>query len=78
MFLVSLLLSSLFSLIQDHEYFFSFLQISDGVYGSIFFYTTAVHGLHVIVGSVLASICYYEHFCYRLLKNQYILLECTL
>lgn len=46
----------IFLVCQYLEYFFSPFSISDGVYGSVFFMATGLHGLHVIVG--FSALCY--------------------
>lgn len=46
----------IFLVCQYLEYFFSPFSISDGVYGSVFFMATGLHGLHVIIG--FSALCY--------------------
>lgn len=41
-----------FSCYQFLEYYFAPFDISDSVYGSIFYLATGFHGLHVIIGSI--------------------------
>jgi heme/copper-type cytochrome/quinol oxidase subunit 3 len=38
--------------LQGFEYFFAGFDISDSVFGSVFFIATGFHGFHVIVGSL--------------------------
>jgi len=40
----------LFLILQCKEFLYSFLNISDGMIGSIFYFTTGLHGAHVFFG----------------------------
>jgi len=68
-FVFTLFLAILFTLLQVGEYFNSPFNISDSVYGTVFYSLTGLHGLHVIIGSIFISICFYRfinlHFTTR-------------
>nr|ARH54317.1 cytochrome c oxidase subunit 3 [Curculionidae sp. 6 AH-2016] len=55
-----------FTLLQGFEYMEAPFTIADSIYGSTFFMTTGLHGLHVIIGSTFLFICltrlYLNHF----------------
>nr|AOY39674.1 cytochrome c oxidase subunit 3 [Scolytinae sp. BMNH 1040080] len=55
-----------FSFLQGFEYMEAPFSIADSVYGSTFFMTTGLHGLHVIVGSTFLLVC-----LIRLYKNHF-------
>nr|AOY39479.1 cytochrome c oxidase subunit 3 [Scolytinae sp. BMNH 1039855] len=63
---MTVLLGIYFSILQGYEYMQAPFSIADSVYGSTFFMTTGLHGLHVIVGSTFLLIClirlYNNHF----------------
>lgn len=63
---LTVILGFYFSLLQIYEYTEAPFSIADRAYGSTFFITTGLHGLHVIIGSTFLSIClirlYYNHF----------------
>nr|YP_009353586.1 cytochrome c oxidase subunit III [Curculio davidi]AQX92149.1 cytochrome c oxidase subunit III [Curculio davidi] len=63
---LTVLLGFYFSLLQMYEYQEAPFTISDSVYGSTFFMTTGLHGLHVIIGSVFLLVC-----LIRLYKNHF-------
>jgi len=42
------------------EYSTSSFTIADGIYGSTFFMATGFHGLHVIIGTILLSVCLFR------------------
>lgn len=46
----TILLGLGFIALQMNEYYFARYTISDGVYGTVFFMLTGLHGMHVIVG----------------------------
>lgn len=48
----------LFSWLQFIEYGLTKFTINDGLYGSVFFMLTGLHGFHVMVGTVLLAIAY--------------------
>lgn len=54
--IATLILGSLFLLIQFIEYKSSTFCFADGIYGSTFFMLTGFHGLHVMVGTILLYI----------------------
>lgn len=43
----------LFVMLQLKEFLYSFFSLSDCLAGSIFYFTTGLHGIHVIIGSFL-------------------------
>nr|YP_010743972.1 cytochrome c oxidase subunit III [Corigetus marmoratus]WET31975.1 cytochrome c oxidase subunit 3 [Corigetus marmoratus] len=63
---LTVLLGFYFTLLQAYEYIEAPFSITDSIYGSTFFMTTGLHGLHVIIGSTFLFIClmrlYFNHF----------------
>nr|AYR05111.1 cytochrome c oxidase subunit 3 [Cryptorhynchinae sp. 8 ACP-2013] len=62
----TVILGFYFTILQIYEYKQAPFTIADGIYGSTFFMTTGLHGLHVIIGSTFLFICliraYLNHF----------------
>lgn len=55
---LTLILGLLFLLFQLYEYITAPFTISDGIYGSTFYMTTGLHGLHVFVGFCMLVVCF--------------------
>lgn len=55
--ILTLILAILFTGFQGYEYYNAPFTISDGVYGSCFYFGTGFHGLHVIVGTIFLIVC---------------------
>jgi cytochrome c oxidase subunit 3 len=54
--LFSVILAGVFTIFQIVEYNVSSFTISDGVYGSCFYFGTGFHGFHVIIGTIFLSV----------------------
>jgi len=65
-FIVTLFLAVFFTILQIGEYVTAPFNISDSVYGSVFYSLTGLHGLHVIIGSIFIAVCYI-----RFLNNEF-------
>jgi cytochrome c oxidase subunit 3 len=51
----TVLLALIFTFFQGVEYSVSSFTISDGVFGTCFFFGTGFHGFHVIIGTIFSS-----------------------
>jgi len=57
-FLETLFYALLFTYLQYKEYITAPFSISDGIYGSVFFMVTGLHGFHVIIGTCFIFMFY--------------------
>jgi cytochrome c oxidase subunit 3 len=52
----TIILAIVFTALQGIEYTVSSFTISDGAYGSCFFFGTGFHGLHVMIGTAFLTV----------------------
>jgi cytochrome c oxidase subunit 3 len=52
----TIILAVLFTSLQVVEYSVSSFTLSDGVFGSCFYFGTGFHGLHVIIGTIFLAV----------------------
>jgi cytochrome c oxidase subunit 3 len=52
----TIILAILFTALQGIEYSVSSFTISDGAFGTCFFFGTGFHGLHVIIGTIFLGV----------------------
>jgi len=57
-FIFTLVLAIMFTLLQIGEYLEAPFNISDSIYGTIFFSLTGLHGFHVIIGTIFITVCF--------------------
>jgi cytochrome c oxidase subunit 3 len=71
----TIILAILFTSLQVIEYSVSSFTITDGVFGSCFYFGTGFHGLHVIIGTVFLSVGFWRLLAYHLTENHHLGLE---
>jgi cytochrome c oxidase subunit 3 len=64
-------LAVFFTLLQLFEYISAHFDITDGVYGSVFFMATGFHGAHVIIGTIFISVCFLREVKYHYSKEHH-------
>lgn len=57
---IAVILGVSFSALQAFEYHHAAFGLKDGVYAANFYLATGFHGLHVIVGTIFLTVCYYR------------------
>ncbi|KAI9088702.1 cytochrome c oxidase subunit III domain-containing protein [Phlyctochytrium arcticum] len=53
----TVLLGAFFLFLQYTEYFYGEFTIADSVFGSVFYCTTGLHAIHVIIGVLFLTLC---------------------
>lgn len=65
-FSMTLILAFAFTGLQLQEYWEASFQIKTSIYGSIFYFSTGFHGLHVLLGSIFLFVCFVRFLRYQM------------
>lgn len=76
--LATVLLAILFTGFQAVEYKVSSFTISDGIFGSAFFFGTGFHGLHVMIGTAFITVGLWRVLAYHSTDNHHLGLESSI
>ncbi len=68
-------LAIVFTALQAIEYLVSSFTISDGAYGSCFYFGTGFHGLHVMIGTAFIAVGLWRMLAYHSTDNHHLGLE---
>lgn len=71
-------LIALFVVLQGLEYRFAGFTLSDGVYGSTFFSLTGLHGLHMIMLTIMLVLCTVRVYNYDFTNESHVFGEATI
>ena len=69
---LTILLAVLFTALQGVEYVEAPFTMADGVYGSVFFFSTGFHGIHVIIGTLFIAVGFYRLLNYHLTDHHHL------
>lgn len=73
--LYTIILAIIFTALQGIEYTVSAFTISDGVFGSCFYFGTGFHGLHVMIGTAFLTVGLWRILAYHVTENHHLGLE---
>ena len=62
----TIVLAMVFTALQGFEYYTAPFSIADSVYGSVFYFGTGFHGLHVIIGTIFITVGLFRFINYHL------------
>jgi len=71
----TVLLAVIFTALQGVEYSVSSFTISDGTFGSCFYFGTGFHGLHVMIGTAFIAVGLWRLLAYHSTENHHLGLE---
>jgi cytochrome c oxidase subunit 3 len=74
----TIVLAVIFTALQGVEYTVSSFTISDGTYGSCFYFGTGFHGLHVIIGTAFISVGLWRILSYHITDNHHLGFEASI
>jgi len=69
--LLTIILALVFTGLQAFEYAQASITIADSVFGSAFFCSTGLHGLHVIVGTIFITVGFFRIIMYHLTSTHH-------
>ena len=73
--ILTLLFAILFTGLQGYEYSQAGFSIADSVYGTVFFASTGLHGLHVIVGTIFIGVQFIRLLNHHITTTHHVGLE---
>ena len=73
--ILTIVLAAIFTGFQGVEYSVSSFTLSDGTFGSCFYFGTGFHGLHVIIGTIFLAVGFWRLLAYHLTENHHLGLE---
>ena len=76
--LLTLILAILFTALQGYEYLEAGFTFADSSYGTAFFASTGLHGLHVIIGTIFIAVGFIRLFLYHLTSDHHIGFEAAI
>lgn len=76
-FFITISLAFLFTIYQGCEYLEADYNISDGIYGSVFYMSTGFHGFHVIIGTIFIIVCAFRMFAFHFSGKHHVGFECA-
>jgi cytochrome c oxidase subunit 3 len=69
---MTLILAVTFTAYQGLEYIEAPFTISDGIYGTTFFFSTGFHGLHVIIGTAFLATQFIRFINYQVTDHHHL------
>lgn len=70
--ILTLILAIVFTILQGFEYSVSEFTISDGAFGSCFYFSTGFHGFHVILGTIIIIVAFIRLVVYSITKEHHV------
>ena len=74
----TIILAILFTALQGIEYTVSSFTISDGAFGSCFYFGTGFHGIHVMIGTAFIAVGLWRVLAYHSTENHHLGLESSI
>jgi len=74
----TIILAIIFTAFQGYEYVNASFCISDGAYGTTFYSCTGLHGLHVLVGTIFITVCFFRNLNYHFTRTHHLGFEAAI
>lgn len=72
---ITIVFAIVFTCLQYYEYVEAGFSIADSIFGTVFFCSTGLHGLHVIVGTTFIAVQFFRLLFHQLTKSHHIGME---
>ncbi|KAI5474108.1 cytochrome c oxidase subunit 3 (mitochondrion) [Pseudohyphozyma bogoriensis] len=76
--IVTVVLALIFTALQGFEYYEAPFTLSDGAYGSTFFFATGFHGIHVMIGTAFIAVAFFRILSYHLTDHHHLGFEASI
>jgi cytochrome c oxidase subunit 3 len=76
--LLTLVLAVVFTALQAYEYSVSEFTMSDGAFGSCFYFSTGFHGFHVFVGTLMILVAFARLVAYSVTREHHVGVEAAI
>jgi cytochrome c oxidase subunit 3 len=76
--ILTLLFAIIFTLLQGYEYKEAGFTITDSVYGTVFFASTGLHGIHVIIGTIFIGVQFIRILNHHITTSHHVGLESSI
>lgn len=76
--LLTIVLAIIFTALQYVEYFNASFTITDSVFGTTFYASTGLHGIHVIIGTIFIAVGFFRIINYHLTNSHHIGYEASI
>lgn len=71
-------LALIFTALQGFEYYSAPFTITDGAFGSTFYFATGFHGLHVLIGTLFIAVMFWRIIAYHLTDHHHVGFESSI
>lgn len=76
--IATVLLAAVFTAFQGIEYTVSSFTISDGAFGTVFYFGTGFHGLHVMIGTAFIAVGLWRLYAYHSTTDHHLGIEASI
>jgi cytochrome c oxidase subunit 3 len=76
--IITIVFAVIFTALQGFEYYEAPFTLSDGAYGSTFFFATGFHGLHVMIGTAFIAVSFFRILSYHLTDHHHLGFEASI
>lgn len=77
-FIVTIIFSICFIYCQYIEYSTCSFSINDGIFGTVFFFITGLHGAHVTIGTIMLTVSLYRIYSYQITNTNHVGVETSI